>query len=267
MSVVGGRDDAGVVSGGGADTLAVAVAGDVGGLAIDVAFRAGGGAPIAIVGPNGAGKTSVLRMVLGALRPARGSVVLGDLTLFDRERGVDLPIEQRALGYVPQHYALFPHLTALGNVMYGLAALPLDERRERARAVMQDLGIDGLAARRPRELSGGEAQRVALARALARGPRALLLDEPLAALDVGVRRAVRQSLARDLGRLVLPTVLVTHDFADAAALASTVVVVEAGKVVQQGTPAELAASPATAFVEELTLHATGTVSLPIRNHT
>ena len=251
--------------GSGGDALAVAVAGDVGGgLAIDVAFHAGGGAPVAIVGPNGAGKTSVLRMVLGALRPARGSVVLGDTTLFDRERGVDLPIEQRALGYVPQNYALFPHLDAIGNVMYGLAALPAGERRERARAVMRELGIDGLAARRPRDLSGGEAQRVALARALARGPRALLLDEPLAALDVGVRRAVRQSLARDLGRLALPTVLVTHDIADAAALASTVVVVEAGKVVQQGTPAELAANPATAFVEELTA---ATVSLPIRNHT
>jgi len=252
--------------GGSGDALAVAVAGDVGGgLAIDVVFRAGGGAPVAIVGPNGAGKTSVLRMVLGALRPARGSVVLGDTTLFDRERGIDLPIEQRALGYVPQNYALFPHLDAIGNVMYGLAALPAGERRERARAVMQELGIDGLAARRPRELSGGEAQRVALARALARGPRALLLDEPLAALDVGVRRAVRQSLARDLGRLALPTILVTHDIADAAALASTVVVVEAGKVVQQGTPAELAANPATVFVEELT--ATATASLPIRNHT
>ena len=252
--------------GAGGDALAVAVAGVVGGgLAIDVVFRAGGGAPVAIVGPNGAGKTSVLRMVLGALRPARGSVVLGDTTLFDRARGIDLPIELRALGYVPQHYALFPHLDAIGNVMYGLAALAASERRARARAVMQELGIDGLAARRPRELSGGEAQRVALARALARGPRALLLDEPLAALDVGVRRAVRQSLARDLARLALPTVLVTHDIADAAALASTIVVVEAGKVVQHGTPAELAAAPATAFVDELM--ATATVSLPSRNHT
>ena len=256
-------------SGGGGDGLAVAVAGDVGvgpaRLAIEVAFRAARGAPIAIVGPNGAGKTSVLRMVLGALRPARGSVVLGDTTLFDRERGIELPIEQRALGYVPQHYALFPHLDVLGNVMYGLAALPAGERRDRARAVMRELGIDGLAARRPRELSGGEAQRVALARALARDPRALLLDEPLAALDVGVRRAVRQSLARDLGRLALPTVLVTHDLADASALATTIVVVEGGKVVQQGTAAELAAAPATAFVEELI--ATATASLPSRNHT
>jgi molybdate transport system ATP-binding protein len=235
------------------DALAVAVAGDVGGgLAIDVAFRATGGAPVAIVGPNGAGKTSVLRMILGALRPARGTVVLGGTPLYDRERGVDLPIERRALGYVPQNYGLFPHLTAIGNVMYGLAALPAGERREAARAVMQELGIDGLADRRPRALSGGEAQRVALARALARRPRALLLDEPLAALDVGVRRAVRRSLARDLARLALPTVLVTHDIVDAVALASTIVVVEAGRVVQTGTPAELAAAPATAFVEELT---------------
>jgi molybdate transport system ATP-binding protein len=231
--------------------LEVAIQAAVGRLAIDVAFRAAE-APVALVGPNGAGKTSILRLILGAVRPARGSITLGGTALFDGDRGIDLSIERRQLGYVPQAYALFPHLDVAANVAYGLSHLPAGERRRRARAALEDLAVAHLAERRPRELSGGEAQRVALARALARGPRALLLDEPLAALDVGVRREVRQVLGRDLARLALPTVLVTHDIADAAALAGSVVVVEAGKVVQQGTLAELGARPATPFVEELT---------------
>jgi molybdate transport system ATP-binding protein len=230
-------------------TLDVDVEGTVGALAIRVAFRTAD-RPLVLVGPNGAGKTSTLLFVAGGLRPTRGRIVLGETALLDLAAGTDLPPERRAVGFVPQRYALFPHLDVLHNVAYGIAA-PRGERLERARQALADLEADGLASRRTQELSGGEAQRVALARALAARPRALLLDEPLAALDAGLRRDTRRFLAARLRAWSLPTVVVTHDRADAEALEGDVLVLEAGAVVQRGRIEELVAAPGTPFVREL----------------
>jgi len=230
--------------------LDVAVAGTVGTLAIDVAFKVGL-APLVIVGPNGAGKTSALMMILGGSRPRRGRIALDGRPLFDHEKNVDVPLERRRIGFLPQRYALFPHLDVVGNVAYGIVAASRDERRQRALQALGDLDATALAARRPAELSGGEAQRVALARALASRPRALLLDEPLAALDVSLRRDVRRFLAERLRAWRMPTVVVTHDVSDAEALGGDVVVLERGAVVQRGHLAELAANPRTEFVRQL----------------
>jgi ABC-type sulfate/molybdate transport systems ATPase subunit len=206
------------------------------------------------VGPNGSGKTSLLKLILGVLRPERGRVVLDGEPLFDSDAGLDLPTEGRRLGYVPQGFGLFPHLSVVENVEFGLNGDPAlgsaGARRERALSLLAELEVVELAARRPSLLSGGERQRVALARALARRPRALLLDEPLAALDAGGRRRVRSFLAASLERLALPAVIVTHDLRDAEALAPTIAVIEAGALVQLGTLEELRAKPASPFVEE-----------------
>ena len=203
-----------------------------------------GAETVAVVGPSGSGKSSLLRAVAGLERPARGRIALGDRVLFDSARRIDLPPERRAVGLVFQEYALFPHMTVLANVGFG--------GRRRARELLERLSIGHLAGARPGELSGGERQRVALARALAREPGALLLDEPMSALDPHTRERVRGELRGLLGELGLPTLLVSHSFSDAAALAGRVAVLEDGRLVQQGAPGELIARPADPFVASLT---------------
>jgi molybdate transport system ATP-binding protein len=198
----------------------------------------------ALVGPSGAGKTTALRAIAGLARPSRGRIVLGDEVLFDSERGVDRPPEDRRVGLVFQEYALFPHLTVEANVGFG--------GRDRVAELLDRFGIAHLARARPGELSGGERQRVALARALARDPAVLLLDEPMAALDAHTRAGVRAELQELLRELGLPAILVTHDFEDAAALADRVGVLSEGRVLQEGTPDELVAAPADAFVAGFT---------------
>jgi molybdate transport system ATP-binding protein len=200
---------------------------------------------VALVGPSGAGKSSTLRVVAGLARPSRGTVSLGAEPWLDIARGISLPPERRRVGLLFQEYALFPHLSVRGNVAYGASGRPVDELLERFR-------IAHLAAARPRELSGGERQRVALARALAREPEVLLLDEPLAALDSHTKSVVRGELAELLGGLDLPTLLVTHDYEDAAALADRVGVLVEGRLRQLSTPAELVARPQDAFVASFT---------------
>jgi len=204
-----------------------------------------GAEPVALLGPNGSGKTSLLLCVLGVRPARRGTIRLGDDVLYDAAAGVDVPVAERRLGYVPQRYALFPHLDVRENVAFG-ARDP-----SRVDALLRRLDIADLADRTPASLSGGEAQRVALARALAADPRGLLLDEPLAALDVTAQKKVRAFLAGWLRDLRLPTLVVTHDPEDAAALASRLAIIEAGRVVQEGTVDELRAHPATPFVAEL----------------
>ena len=199
---------------------------------------------LALVGPSGAGKTSVLRAIAGLLRPDEGRIALEDETWLDTARGVDVPPERRRVGLVFQEYALFPHLTVRANVGYGGRG-HVDELLER-------FGISGLAEAKPASLSGGERQRVALARALAREPAVLLLDEPLAALDAYTRAHVRAELRQLFETLALPTLLVTHDFEDAAALADRVGVLVNGRVLQLGSPSELVAAPADAFVASFT---------------
>jgi ABC-type sulfate/molybdate transport systems ATPase subunit len=218
-------------------------------LDLDLDVEAG---PLAIVGPNGAGKTTALLAMLGILRPDTGLVRLGGQPLYDAGAHVDVPTEERGIAYVPQDYALFPHLTAAGNVEFALGcvrpARAARERQAEARALLDRLGVLACADRRPAALSGGERQRVALARALARAPRALLFDEPFAALDAGVRGEVRLYLRARLAELGLPAVMVTHDRADVEALGAPVLVLEGGAVVQRGTLAELRARPATEYV-------------------
>jgi len=199
---------------------------------------------LALVGPSGAGKSSVLRAIAGLLRPTWGKVVLGTSTWFDSATGVDLSPERRSVGLVFQEYALFPHLDVRGNVGFG--------GRSRVGELLERFRISHLAGARPGNLSGGERQRVALARALARDPAVLLLDEPLSALDTHTRGVVRGELAEVLAELRLPTLIVTHDFEDAAALAGRVGVIVEGRILQLGPAAELLAAPADGFVASFT---------------
>jgi molybdate transport system ATP-binding protein len=199
---------------------------------------------LALVGPSGAGKTTVLRAIAGLLSPEQGRVALAGTVWFDSERGIDVPPEERSVGLVFQEYALFPHMTVEQNVAYG--------GRARVDDMLGWLGIAELAKARPNELSGGERQRVALARALARDPAVLLLDEPLTALDTHTRGRVRGELRELLAELRLPTLLVTHDFQDAAALAERIGVIVDGRIVQEGTATELVAAPASPFVADFT---------------
>lgn len=221
--------------------------GTVGAQSIEAAFRAGD-TPLVIVGPNGAGKTSLLMMILGALRPTAGRLLLDDRVLFDGQAHVDVPVEGRRIGFLPQRYALFPHLDAAANVAYGITEGSRAERRRLAIETLAQLDVAALATRRPADLSGGEAQRVALARALAGRPRALLLDEPFAALDASVRREVRRFLAERLRAWRLPTIVVTHDRADAESFDGELVVLERGAIVQRGRLEQLTAAPGTDFV-------------------
>jgi len=196
------------------------------------------------VGPSGAGKTTVLRAIAGLRTPDRGRIALGEQVWFDSAARVDLAPEQRSVGLVFQEYALFPHLNVRANVAFGGSA--------RVDDLLDRFGIAHLAAARPATLSGGERQRVALARALSRDPHVLLLDEPLSALDAHTRAIVRDELAQLLGELALPTLLVTHDFSDAAALAERIGVVVNGRLRQLGAARELIDDPADAFVVSLT---------------
>jgi len=228
---------------------------------LDVALRVPAGSTTAVVGPNGAGKSTLLRALAGLTPLTAGRVALDGREL---ERagggpaagagaGLRIPAEHRGIGVVFQDHLLFPHLSALANVAFGPRAHGVARAvaEERARALLDRLGIAHLADRRPAALSGGQSQRVALARALVLEPPLLLLDEPMAALDAGTRLDVRDLLAEELGRFGGAAVLVTHDPVDALALADRILVLEAGRTVQEGDPAEVAGRPATAYVARL----------------
>jgi molybdate transport system ATP-binding protein len=207
----------------------------------------------ALLGPNGAGKTTVLRALAGLLRLAAGRVVLDGRVLEDPARRIRVPVERRPVGMVFQDYLLFPHLSALENVAFGLRARGVRRGRARrtAHAWLERLGLPGIADAGPRTLSGGQQQRVALARALATDPRLLLLDEPLAALDVSIRAEVRRDLRRHLREFDGVNLLVTHDPLEAIALADRLIVIEQGRIVQSGTPAEVTERPRSAYVADL----------------
>ena len=232
--------------------LRIEAATRLGAFALDVALEVPAGECLALAGPSGAGKTSVLRIVAGLVRPDTGRVSCGEETWLDTARGIDVAPEHRRCGYVFQEYALFPHLTARDNVAYALRGAARAERHRRALDLLERFGVAHLADVRPRTMSGGERQRVALARALARRPEALLLDEPLSALDARTRASASRELGGVLREAGVPAVLVTHDFTEAALLGDRVGVVDGGRVVQRGTAAELAASPASAFVADFT---------------
>jgi molybdate transport system ATP-binding protein len=220
------------------------------GFTLDVAWHAGDGVAV-LFGPSGAGKTLTLQCLAGLSRPDRGRIVVGDRVLFDAAAGVDLPPQQRRIGYVFQGYALFPHLTVADNVGFGLRRRPRAERRARVDQVLARLGLAGLERRYPRELSGGERQRVALGRALAIEPALLLLDEPLSALDAPRRRVLRDELRGLLSEVGTAAVVVTHDFTEAYRLADRIVVYEGGRVVQSAPRAELLWQPASESVARI----------------
>ena len=211
---------------------------------VRAAFEVPDGRVLGIVGPNGAGKSSILAGVVG-LADATGTLRRGDTDLYSR------PAERRGIGLVFQDFLLFPHLTVRDNVAFAARVGGSSWRAARAKADpwLTRFDLTELAQRHPNALSGGQSQRVALARALAAEPAVLLLDEPMASLDVEIRDAVRADLARHLREFGGPAIVVTHDRADAAALCDEVLVLERGRLVQRGTLAELAAAPATPWVE------------------
>ena len=213
---------------------------------LSVDFAAGPG-PLLIAGPNGAGKTTLLLAVLGAVRPTSGRLVLGRDVFFDAALGVYLPVEERRVAYVPQDSGLFPHLTVRDNVGFGLSRLARPARAARVEEALVQLGAAALAERLPVGLSGGERQRVALARALATQPHALLLDEPLAALDAPSRVRFRTFLATYLRQLEIPALVVTHDAEDARVLGGDMLVLEAGRVTERGPVEALRSAPASVF--------------------
>jgi molybdate transport system ATP-binding protein len=220
---------------------------DRGGFRLDVALTAAPGDVVALLGPNGAGKTTALRALAGLVPLTDGHLRL-DGEVLERT-----PPESRPVGVVFQDYLLFPHLTALDNVAFGprCHGATKSEARAQAAAWLERMGLAEHAGAKPRRLSGGQAQRVALARALATHPRLLLLDEPLAALDARTRLDVRARLRHHLADFEAVAVLVTHDPLDAMVLADRLVVVEEGRVVQEGTPGDIARHPRTDYIAHL----------------
>jgi molybdate transport system ATP-binding protein len=237
------------------DAHVVAAPSEGGAFVLDAVLRVADGEVLAVVGPNGAGKTTLLRALAGLLPLRAGRIAAGSppVVLDDPAAGVLVPVERRCAGVVFQDHRLFPHLSVLDNVAYParIAGSSRADARAEAGSWLDRLGLAALAGRRPGQLSGGQAQRVALARALARRPRMLLLDEPMAALDARTRIEVRSELRRHLAGYDGPALIVTHDPVDALVLADRVLVLEAGRVVQDGTPAEVARRPATEYVARL----------------
>jgi molybdate transport system ATP-binding protein len=233
-------------------SLEIHVVAHVGRMRLDVTLNTDA-RRLVLLGPNGAGKTSLLSVLLGAWPMESGRIAVGGDVLCDTARGIDIPLEERRLGYAPQDYALFPHLNVHENLEFALScAHPLQTRAERnlqVAARLKEFDLEPLAGARPDTLSGGEKQRVALARALAITPRALLLDEPLAALDVRSRNEIRAFLRAYLTSLALPTLLVTHDAADARELGEQIAVLEHGTITQLGTWQELTERPRSRFIE------------------
>jgi ABC-type sulfate/molybdate transport systems ATPase subunit len=232
--------------------LSIRAAYSVGSFSLDVQLDVGA-ETVALIGPNGSGKSTLLLAMLGIRTPTRGRITLGNHMVFDSEAKTDCPTEERHMAYLPQDFGLFPFLTAVRNVEFAIACAGTGrrQRQERAMAYLEQFGIVHLARREPHQLSGGERQRVALARAIASEPRALLLDEPTASLDVGARAEVRALLREAFEHLRIPTLIVTHDEGDITALAHRVAVMEAGRIVGCASSQEAVRRPANAFADRL----------------
>jgi molybdate transport system ATP-binding protein len=222
-------------------------------LQLDVRLDVASSGVVVLLGPNAAGKTTLLRALAGLVPLERGRVALDGVVLEDTSAGVRVPTEQRPVGVVFQDYLLFPHMTALENVAFGLRSRGSGRAaaRERALAMLDRMGLAELASAKPRALSGGQAQRVALARALATDPRLLLLDEPLSAMDAGARAELRRGLSRHLAAYEGTCLVITHDPIEAMTLGDQLVVLEAGRVVQAGSPDELSSHPRSRYVADL----------------
>lgn len=217
---------------------------------IDVEFEAAAGFTI-LFGPSGAGKTTLLDAIAGLAIPDSGQISIGDRVLFDSSRGISVSLSQRKLGYVFQDLALFPHLTVAQNVSYGLSALPRAQRDQRTEAMLEAFRIAHLRKRRAREISGGERQRAALARTLVLDPDALLLDEPLAALDVATKSRILDDLREWHRTHRVPILYVTHSREEVFALGERVIVLDQGRILARGTPHEVMLAPIGETVAQL----------------
>lgn len=233
-------------------TLAVDVRRLIGATKLDVSFTVESGETVAVVGPNGAGKTSLLRTIAGLAAVDEGRITWSGEVWDESSSGRFVPPEQRPLSYVFQEHSLITHLNVLDNVAFGMRAQGVRRRiaREHAAEALRDVGGADLASRMPAELSGGESQTVAIARALATDPKVMLFDEPFAALDAGARAQARRLFASTRNES-LARILVTHDAVDALTLADRIIALEAGQIVQVGTPSEVLATPRSHFVAEI----------------
>ncbi len=209
------------------------------------------GEMLALVGPSGSGKSTILRAIAGLLRARDGHITCNGATWFDTTGRIALSPQRRRIGYVFQHYALFPHLSALANVMEALIGLPRPERVRRAQDLLARVHLAGLERRLPAELSGGQQQRVAVARALAREPNVLLLDEPFSAVDRSTRERLYRELAALRRELAMPVILVTHDLDEALMLADRMCVLSQGRTLQAGPPFEVMTRPNSVQVAQL----------------
>src|SRR5712664_596144 len=217
-----------------------------------VSFSLRRGEVVALLGPSGSGKTTVLRAVAGLDHPDSGRILLGDRPLFDSGTGVQVPAERRDLGLVFQSYALWPHKSVFDNVAYPLRLrnVPAGDLRERVLTTLREIGLTGMEDRYPHQLSGGQQQRVALARAIVYDPHLLLLDEPLSNLDAKLREEARVWLREIIEKLGISAVCVTHDQVEALAIADRVLLLEKGRIEQEGSPEEIYENPRTIFAAE-----------------
>lgn len=218
---------------------------------LEAAFTAEGD-PLGLLGASGSGKSMTLRCIAGLETPTIGRIVLNGRVLFDSERGINIPSRQRRIGFVFQNYALFPHMTVAQNIAFGLQGLPKAERAQRLAKYMDLMQLQGLEVRYPHQISGGQQQRVALARALAIAPEALLLDEPLSALDTYLRSQIEKLLTEVLSTYQGVTLFITHKLEEAYRVCSNLLVLSAGKVIAYGSKADIFERPATFTVAQLT---------------
>ncbi|EIK51862.1 ABC transporter-like protein [Stutzerimonas stutzeri TS44] len=220
-------------------------------IALDAELQCEPGEILALVGPSGSGKSTLLRCIAGLYTPEHGHIRCDGESWFDSRHQQFVPTAKRRIGMVFQHYALFPHLTALENIMESMRELSPEQRRSRAHDLIERLHLNGLAKRRPHELSGGQQQRVAVARALARDPKVLLLDEPFSAVDRATRESLYTELTELRRELRMPVVLVTHDLDEATLLADRMCILSDGRTLQEGPPDQLMQAPATTEVARL----------------
>lgn len=224
--------------------------GEDGGFQLDVEFELQNGITI-LFGASGAGKTTLLDCIAGLTDPDEGHIAIGARVLIDSENGINLRPMERNIGYVFQDLALFPHMTVEANVAYGLRELRAEDRKQRVAGALESMGIAELRTRHPAELSGGERQRVALARALVTQPSVLLLDEPLAALDIPVRMKIAEDLRRSVQALPIPVLYVTHSRDEVFMLGERMLMLERGKIIAEGTPHQVMSAPRSETVAQL----------------
>src|SRR5215813_460306 len=218
---------------------------------LEVEFEAPAGFTI-LFGASGSGKTTTLKAISGIVRPDSGRICINEDVLFDSSAAINVPIRSRGVGFVFQDLALFPHLTSMENVEFGMSGTEPSDRRRRVQTLMDGLRITHIAKRKPRDISGGEAQRVALARALSRMPRLLLLDEPLSAIDEEIKLSIISDLKRINRELQMPILYVTHSREEAISLGERLIVYERGRIVGQGEPIAVFGTPVSSSIARLT---------------